>query len=280
MSQALRSSLTACLALADLHHGAEVAVGQLDRSTIDSVRCDLTGCTIDSIEPLKRLEAIGDSREALNAALPEGQGFSDDFHAVHANPGLVERAHVTAKPITLFGAATELEASLENVPITWLEDADGRIGVAPDTERTDAQLAGDLFLSVGQAALAEALQRVADLGLAEWGKGTKVDVQRIRFTQESAASVRVEGIAKVTKGFLGARATAAATISIENGTVVRVSDVQLASRNPIILAGLKVLEPRIQIDPIDLAEASIAGARVRQVSLEATDQLTLRATLG
>lgn len=266
-SAQLQATAERVLAAADLRPARAVEVAPLDGADLPSVTIDLTGCAVDDIESIKGFEA-------------DGVDVTEHFDSMHANAGLLWSLDVRAEPITLFGADVSMKLELQQVPIVWMEDVEGRLGVTVDEDRRDSGMAGSAVVSVGQNEAVDALQKVADALLASENAPFKVEVQQLRLTQIDARSVRAEAIAKVSKGFLGARATADATLSIDRDLVLHVSDIALSSRNPVILAGLKVLQSKLEIDPIELADFEIAGARLQDVTITADERLTIRALLG
>ena len=266
-SAQLQETATRALAAADLRPARAVEVAPLDGTDLPSVTIDLTGCEIDDIESVKRFQA-------------DGADITEHFDSMHANPGLVRTLEVRAEPMTLFGADVALNLELQRIPIVWMEDVEGRLGIAVDEDRRDSGLTGSAVVSVGQQEAVDALQQVADALLAGEKAPFKVEVQQLRLTQIDARSVRAEAIAKVSKGFLGARATADATLAIDDALVLHVSDIELSSRNPVILAGLKVLQSKLEIDPIELTDFEIAGARLQDMTITADERLTIRAVLG
>lgn len=268
----LREALLANLAHAGMEPASPVVIGPVQDADLAEAVLDLTGCTIDDIDVVKRLEHP--------ANLPDGMHWTTRFDAVHAKPGVLHSAAVTAAPVTVFGAEVTLDAQAEQVPILWLEDHEGNLGFAFDEDRRESGLQGSGMIDVNQQEAVDAIQQAADAAMAEMSGGYKADVQQLRITQLDRRSVKVEAIAKVSKGFLGARATAEATLSIDDKLTLHVTDVRFGSRNPVILAALKFAQSKVEIDPIDLAKHQIAGARLRDIEIVADDRISIRATLG
>ena len=270
--EALKAVLLANLDHAGLYPATPVRIGPVEGADLAEAAVDLTGCAIDDIEVVKRLEHP--------ATLPDSVYTTTHFDTVHAKSGVLRAVSATGAPLTLFGADLTLDAQVENVPILWLEDHEGNLGFAIDEDRRESGLRGTAMIDVNQQEALEAIQRAADAAMAEVSGGYRVDVQQLRITQLERRSVRVEAIAKVAKGILGARATAQATATIDDGLTLHVTDVKFGSRNPVILAGLKIVQSKVEIDPIDLAKHELAGARLRDIEIVADERISMRATLG
>ena len=270
--EGLKAVLRANLDHAGLYPATPVRVGPVAGNDLAEAVVDLTGCAIDDMEVVKRLEHP--------ATLPDGIHITTKFDTVHAKPGVLRAVSVTGAPVTLFGAEVTFDAQVENVPILWLEDHEGNLGFAVDEDRRESGLRGIGMIDVNQQEALEAIQRAADAAMAEFSGGYRVDVQQLRITQLERRSVRVEAIAKVAKGILGARATASATAMIDDSLTLHVTDVKFGSRNPVILAGLKIVQSKVEITPKDLTKIEMAGATLRDVEIVADERISIRATLG
>ena len=127
----------------------------------------------------------------------------------------------------------------------------------------------------------DAVRRLAELALAEQGV-TLADLD-VQLVSDGPRTVRAEGTARIKKGFLGAPASATATLRIDDALRVHVEDLRITSSN-LIVAGLLAavrgkLEERTK-EPIDLAVQLPDGVRVTDVTLTAGERIGVEARLG
>lgn len=253
---------------------ASMRVGDVIDDDIVSVEVDLSGVRFESLEEFER---AGERIEEVLTAHGIGEERLD---AVHASQGLLRFAEVRARPLIVMGAEFTLDGALADVPITWLEDAAGRLAIAIDDRRDPLNITGDLALRVPQDAFIELLHRVvAELDASE-DVPFNIDLRQVRLTQETPRSVKVEASAKVSKGIVGGTAIGRATIEIDHDLVLHVRELEVTSRNPIIAGLLKFADSYMHVDPVELADIGPLGERIIDVTLTVGDEIEARAILG
>lgn len=249
-------------------------IGEVVGDDIASVHADLSGISIASLGELQR---VGGQIEDVLRAHGIGEERVD---AVHASEGLIRFAEVKAQPLTIIGTDFTLQAALADIPITWLEDAIGRLAIAIDDKRAGVDLTGDLSLSVPHDDFIALLHRVAEEINERDDVPVDIELRQVRLTQESPRSLRIEASAKASKGFVSGTVIARATVEIDHDLTLHVNDVELTSRNPIIAGLLKFADKYLNVDPIRLADLGPLGERILEVTLTVGDNIEAQVILG
>lgn len=238
---------------------------QLDGDDITSLAVDATGIVIPE-------EAFGpDAEPSYGSTLPP---------VVASTPGMLRLATFRAHPITVAGVRADVDVEIRDLPLRWVETSDGGSGVEPLEPSASQPVTGHLRLSAPQAALLDAVRRIATTTLAAEGVTlTRLD---IALTSTGPRQVRVVADAKLRKGILSASAQASGAASLDDAMVLRFSDVSLGSANPIVAGLLAMARGRVQEatrEPIDLAAQLPAGVRVADVRLDVGTDLVVSARL-
>jgi hypothetical protein len=186
-----------------------------------------------------------------------------------------------AHPITIADVPVDIDAEVRDLPLRWIDAADGSVGVEPLPPTAEHPVNGHLRISAPKAAVLDAVRRVATAVLAE--QGVTLERLDVELTSTGPREVRLRADAKLRKGFLSASAHATGTATVDSALVLRFSDVTLGSANPIVAGLLAVARGRVQEAtrrPIDLSEQLPPGVRVADVRLDAGADLVLSARLA
>lgn len=193
-------------------------------------------------------------------------------------PGVVGRLRVDAHPLTAIGVPVDVQAELAQVPFAWVESAEGEVGAELVEPRADAPVTGSVRVAAPREQVVAAVRTVAAQVAASQG----VTLQGLDVALEQhgprAVSVRID--AKVRKSLLSASVQARATATVSDDLVLRLSDVDLSSGNPLVGAMLAVARGRVDAlaaRPVDLAAQLPPGVRLEDVRIEVGEQLVLTA---
>lgn len=193
-------------------------------------------------------------------------------------PGVVGRLRVDAHPLTAIGVPVDVQAELAQVPFAWVESPDGEVGAELVEPRADAPVTGSVRVAAPREQVVAAVRTVA----AEIAASQGVTLQGLDVALEQhgprAVSVRLD--AKVRKSLLSASVQARATATVSDDLVLRLSDVDLSSGNPLVGAMLAVARGRVDAlaaRPVDLAAQLPPGVRLEDVRIEVGEQLVLTA---
>ncbi|QCR20343.1 hypothetical protein [Agrococcus sp. SGAir0287] len=245
----------------------------------DGMRADVDGAdvTIDVDATGVTIDGLLGEESAASELLPTRAG------AVRVvEHGDLRSLTVRAHPVHVEGVPVDLGLTLEGARLAWVEvPADGTVGldtVAPDDAHP---MRGHLRVEAPLAETVEAVRRAAETSLAELGV-TIADLD-VRLRSEGPREVAAEVDARVRKGFLGAPASASATLRIDDALRLHVEDLRITSSNVIVAGLLATVRGKVEArtkEPIDLAGQLPAGVRVTDVRLEAGDRIGLEARIG
>ena len=113
--------------------------------------------------------------------------------------------------------------------------------------------------------------------------GVTISDLEVELTSVTPREALVNARAKIRKGILGASATFTARAKIDDGMILRVTDPQLTSRNPVIAAILLVARERINqavASPIDLNAALPSGLRLTDIAFDFGERIRVDVSLG
>ncbi|TGO06602.1 hypothetical protein [Serinibacter arcticus] len=216
-----------------------------------------------------------------SAATADAADLTDLPAVVGETRGTMHLGTFQAHPITVADVPVEIDAEVRDLPLRWIDAADGTVGVEPLPPTAEHPVTGHLRVSAPKAAVLDAVRRVATAVLAEQGVTlVRLDVE---LTSTGPREVRLRAEAKLRRGILSASAHASGTATVDSALVLRFSDVSLGSANPIVAGLLAVARSRVQEAtrrPIDLAEQLPPGVRVADVRLDAGTELVLSARLA
>lgn len=230
------------------------------------------------------LDATGLSFDGL---LAEGSGAGDlvptrDADVRETERGVLRSLTVRAHPVRVEGVPVDVGITLEGVAIRWVEVvADATVGIDVAEQDAANPVRGHVRIEAPLAETVDAVRRVAESALAEQGV-TLADLD-VRLESDGPRTVRAEGTARIKKGFLGAPATATATLRVDEALRVHVEDLRITSSNVIVAGLLAAVRGRIATateQPIDLAAQLPPGVRVTDVALTAGERIGVEARLG
>lgn len=230
------------------------------------------------------LDATGLSFDGL---FGDDSGASDllptrDAEVRETDRGQLRSLTVRAHPMHVEGVPVDVGITLEGIAIRWVEVvADGTVGIDAAGQDPASPVRGHVRIEAPQAETVEAVRRVAEAALAEQGV-TLADLD-VQLTSEGPRTVRAEGTARIKKGFLGAPASATATLRIDDALQVHVEDLRITSSNVIVAGLLAAVRGKVEErtkQPIDLAAQLPAGVRVTDVTLTAGERVGVEAHLG
>lgn len=250
-----------------------IEVAQRNGHDIPRVLVDVTGAAVDSLDAFESFDDLDD-------VLPDGMELTDRFDPMHASPGLLRNLRIEAHPLLVLGVAADLEGQLLDLPIEWVEDVEGRLGLSVDDERADAEVSGRARLAASQQAVIDAIQPTVDRLLDEAGRPFAVEILQVQLTQEGVNRIRMQVLARAAKGILSAKARAEAIVEVDRNLVLHVRDLDISSKNLVIAAGLKMAESKLVMRSVDLRSHHLLGARLQTASLTVGDEIVLEATLG
>lgn len=243
------------------------ATAEVDGADV-SIDVDLTGLAFDGL--------FADDSSASDL-VPTRDG-----EVRETDRGLLRSLTVRAHPMRVEGVPVDLGVTLEGVAIRWVEVVDdGTVGIDVAEQDAANPVRGHVRIEAPQAETVEAVRRVAEAALAEQGV-TLADLD-VQLTSQGPRTVRAEGTARIKKGFLGAPASASATLRVDDALRVHVEDLRITSSNVIVAGLLAAVRGKIEErtkQPIDLAAQLPAGVRVTDVTLTAGDRIGVEARLG
>ncbi|WP_284251308.1 hypothetical protein [Litorihabitans aurantiacus] len=246
----------------------------LDGDDVASAAVDATGVVIP--------ESALTSTDAHDTAdLADSANLENLPAVVGETPGILRVGTFRAHPLTVADVAIDVDAEVRDLPIRWIDAADGSVGVEPLPPTEAAPVTGHLRISAPQQAVVDAVRRIATAQAAAQGLTlVRLDVE---LTSVGPREVSLRAEAKLRRGILSASAHATGRASVDDALVLRFADVSLGSANPIVAGLLAVARGRVReatARPIDLAEQLPPGVRVSGVQLEAGEHLRLSARLS
>jgi hypothetical protein len=253
------------------------------RPAVEQLLAGLTA-TVDGVDVATLdVEATG---VRIDGLLADDAGVSSlvptrDAEVVGSEPGVLRLLTVRAHPMHVEGVPVDVGITLEDLRIRWVDVADGTVGIDVVDPDDAHPVRGHLRLEAPQAELVEAVRGIAERMAAE--QGVEVRELDVRLTSEGPRTVRAEVDARIKKGFLGAPASASATLRVDDALRVHVEDLRVTSSNVLVAGLLAAVRGRIEErvrEPIDLAASLPAGIRVTDVRLEAGERIGVEARLG
>lgn len=228
----------------------------LDGADVSTLTLDLTGLTIGvatTEPPTSTYETFGEVQSSEEA--------------------MVRDFRVRANPLVFQGVEFVIDGTVEALKFQWAVDENSRLGVGPSAEGT-GRLRIQLHAETNQDALVAAATELLEAQLVD--SGVTVSDLDVELTSTGPRAATVVASAKVRKGILGASATFKAQASIDDQMVLRVTEPQLSSRNPIVAGLLLVTRDRINdavASPIDLNASLPAGLRLTDVTLDLGERI-------
>jgi len=235
----------------------------LDGADIAKLSLDLTGLRVgvDSTEaPPSTYEKFGQPQQLEEA--------------------VVREFHVRANPLVFQGVEFVLDGSVDDLKFQWAVDEASRLAIGPSAEGT-GRLRIQLRAETNQDALVAAATELLQQQVAEAGvtvSDLDVDLQSVG-PREATVFVK----AKIRKGILGASATFEAKAAIDDAMVLRITEPQLSSRNPVVAALLLVTREKINeavASPIDLNASLPSSLHLRDVALDLGERIRVDLTFG
>ncbi|WP_019136544.1 hypothetical protein [Cellulomonas massiliensis] len=193
-------------------------------------------------------------------------------------PGVVGRLQVDAHPLTVIGVPVDVRADLAQVPFAWVETPDGALGAELLEPTADAPVTGSVRVAAPREQVVAAVRTVATQVAAS--QGVTLQSLDVALEQQGPRAVSVRLDAKVRKSLLSASVQARATATVTDDLVLRLSDVDLSSGNPLVGAMLAAARGRVDAlaaRPVDLAAQLPPGVRLEDVRIEVGEQLVLTA---
>lgn len=234
----------------------------LDGPDVPALVADLTGLVV-------RLQGSG----AGSATAPAP--------VLHREAGVLRSASLTAHPVTVSDVPVHVDAVVDGLRLSWLELADGSVGVQAHRPAQEAPLSGQARVAVDRDRLVDAVQQVAATTLA--AQGFTLSSLDVRLTSHGPTSVAVEADAKVRKGMLSATARVGATADVSDDLVLTVRDVEVTSRNPLVAAALVAFRSKLEAVErrrVDIAAVLPPGVQVEDLRLDVGDEIVLTASLA
>lgn len=199
-----------------------------------------------------------------------------------SQPMVIRAATLRGEPLLVAGAKVAVSGQLSNLPGSWVETSDGRVGIQL-TEPTDSgsPVTGSGAAEITKADLVTAATTVGQTMAA--GLGVALSDLTIDLRQVSARQVQVNAGARVKKGFIGASAEVGATASIDQDMVVNISNLVVSSKNPVINTLLGVVRgklDRFNNRTIAINQLLPAGVRLSALEFDVADSIKVKGTIG
>ncbi|MFC7431961.1 MULTISPECIES: hypothetical protein [unclassified Agrococcus] len=203
-----------------------------------------------------------------------------DVRVVEA--GLLRALTVRAHPLRVEGVPVDLGLELHDMRLQWVDVvADDAVGLALVDPDDAHPLRGHLRIEAPLAETVAAVQRAAETAMAELGV-TVADLD-VRLRSDGPRTIHAEVDARVKKGFLGAPASASATLRVDDALRVHVEDLRITSSNVLVAGLLVAVRGKVEAatkEPFDLAAHLPAGVRVTDVQVTAGERIGLEARIG
>ncbi|SDH46530.1 hypothetical protein [Agrococcus jejuensis] len=269
--------------LARLHAAAVADAPERLRLQLEAAFTHATA-EVDGADVSLDLDATGLSFDGL---FGDETGASDlvptrDADVRETDRGTLRSLTVRAHPMHVEGVPVDVGITLEGIAIRWVEVVDdGTVGIDVAEQDAANPVRGHVRIEAPQAETVDAVRRVAEAALAEQGV-TLADLD-VQLTSQGPRTVRAEGTARIKKGFLGAPASASATLRVDDALQVHVEDLRITSSNVIVAGLLAAVRGKVEqatAKPIDLAAQLPPGVRVTDVTLTAGDRIGVEARVG
>ena len=235
----------------------------LDGPNITSLDLDLTGLRVS----INGTDAAPLSEEQLGQVVSREEGVIREFR-------------IRANPLTFQDVDVVLDGSVESVKFVWAVDDRARLGMGESDEPL-GRLRIQLSAETDQQALVTAATELLQQQVAE--AGVTVSDLEVELQSVGPRSATMRANAKVRKGILGASAAFEANASIDNNMVLRITEPQLSSRNPVVAALLFAIRDRITAavaSPIDLNESLPPWLHLRDVTLDLGERIRVELSFG
>lgn len=223
-----------------------------------------------------RLEIDATGLVVSEPATRPGRRGAPVGEVLERTPGTIAVVLLEAHPATVVGVPVDVRAELADVPFAWVTGRDGSLAAELVEPAADAPVAGHVRVSVPRAELLEAVRtQVTAAAAAQGVTVTRLDVDLV---SRGPRAVSVVADARLRKGMLSASAGARATATVDDRLVLSLSQVEVASGNPLVSALLSVVRGRldeISRRRIDLAAQLPPGIRVSDVRLDVGDEIVL-----
>lgn len=229
-------------------------VARMRGADIELVDADLTGLTVGP---------------GVVAVRPGGDaGATAPIRA--AVPAVLHELRVVGHPISVVGAAVDLDARITGLPVDWIERGDGAVELLPRLDR--GAPAGAVVLLADPDELGPAITTALETILADARlrvDGISVLVTGLDDTTAAGGAVAVEATATARLGFVRAPVRARAAVRADGGLRLAVEDVELTSTNVLASTALGATRGAIDRaigDGIDLRRwlpAALHGASIR-----------------
>lgn len=235
----------------------------LDAADIAMLSLDLTGVSVRS------------SSEDAASSTPETFGT-----LVSREEAVLREFRVRANPLVFLGVEFVIEGSVDDLKFVWAVDDRERLGVG-ESEKDLGRLRIQLHAETSKHALVAAATELLQQQVAE--AGVTVSDLDVELTSTGPRDATVHATAKIRKGILGASATFEAKASIDDAMVLRITEHQLSSRNPLVAALLLVTRERITeavAQPIDLNASLPSSLHLRDVTLDLGERIRVDLAFG
>ena len=235
----------------------------LDGADIVTLAIDLTGVRV------------------TNTGDPLSTSTLDDFGAVvEREEAVIREFRVRANPLVVQGVDVVLEGNVEDLKFVWAVDDQSRLGVG-ESDKELGRLRIQLHAETSQDALVAAATELLQEQVAE--AGVTVSDLDVKLSSTGPRSATIAATAKIRKGILGASANFEAKATIDDAMVLRITEPQLSSRNPLVAALLLVTRERITTavaSPIDLNASLPASLHLRDVTFDFGERIRVDVTFG
>jgi len=229
-------------------------------SDVATLHVDLTGVTVSPRE----------ARAARSSSAP--------FAVATRDRAAVRSLRVEAHPVTVVGAAADVQLDVADVPFEWVEGAGGELGLAAVEPDAAHPVSGSARVALPVSQIEAAAERVAaQLAAAQGLRLAKLD---LRLSPAGANGVAVVVDAQVKKSLLSATVEATMTAEVDDALGVTLHDVAVSSRNPVVAALLVAARSRVErFDGrrFDLVAELPAGIRLADVQVTVGDEVVLTA---
>lgn len=192
--------------------------------------------------------------------------------AAGGTPVTVDRLTLTADPVTVQHLRARARAELVRLGCTWVTDGAGMLWLVPADGTAAAT--GQIQVSARIADLEAALETIARPLLAD--RGLTLDSVRLQVQTHDRRSARVRVQAQVRRGILRAVVDGRGTATVNEDLVLTLSDLSVASANPLVSMGLAVAGRQLQAwdgRQIDLGAHLVGSLTLQDVQLQPTAEV-------
>lgn len=238
---------------------------------------------VDGADVTLDLDATGVEAEGVTEWVPIDDLLPTRSGEVRTlETGVLRALTVRAHPMRVEGVPVDLGVELHDMRLRWVDVVvDGGVGIEHVDPDDAHPLRGHLRIEAPLAETVAAVQRAAGTAMSELGV-TVTDLD-VRLRSDDPRTVHAEVDARVKKGFLGAPASATATLRVDDALRVHVEGLRITSSNVIVAGLLAAVRGKVEAatkEPFDLAAHLPAGVRVTDVQVTAGDRVGLEARIG